>query len=75
MVNLSEGCKVPADCIIVDQSAGLSVRQPRRNPNDDNKKADDDDDSDDEPAVEVDELDKDVEVDPFLWADSYILEG
>jgi Ca2+-transporting ATPase len=72
MVILTEGCKVPADCIIVDQSADLEVRQPLRN-NQENPQADDD--SDAEEAVPEAIVMKSEDKDPFLWADTYILEG
>jgi magnesium-transporting ATPase (P-type) len=72
MVILTEGCKVPADCIIVDQSADLEVRQPMRS-NQENPV--DVDDSDAEDAVPEAVVMKSEEKDPFLWADTYILEG
>jgi Ca2+-transporting ATPase len=72
MVILTEGCKVPADCIIVDQSADLEVRQPQRN-NQENPEAADDSGEEDSVAEAV--VWKSEDKDPFLWADTYILEG
>lgn len=72
MVILSEGCKVPADCIIVDQSADLEVRQPQRNNQENPEVADDSEEEESVPEVVVW---KSEDKDPFLWADTYILEG
>ena len=63
---------MPADCIIVDMSNDLYVRQPRRK----ERRSEVKDDSDDEDEeIKTDDLRKEMNNDPFLWADTFVMEG